>query len=184
MRKPFSCEWKGDVLVLLFCFDTYLVITAFSLENKAFYCNVTVFWHSKSKDVYENQVYLAQILCKNIAISNIFWRLVFNMVREWSCSIPIASWWVLHLTFILLGYLGNVILHFADYFSTWQENGDVQTISPDFSKFLRTLEVNNFVSVDFQTQVSLWFLTSMKFCTRKLKMQKGYWKHTSRSFKY
>ena len=30
----------------------------------------------------------------------------------------------------------------------------------------RTLTVNNFISVDFQTHVSIWFLISMRFCTR------------------
>ena len=59
-----------------------------------------------SENAYENQVYVAQIVRKNIiAISNIFWRLAFNMARECWCSMPIASWWFLDLTFILLGYL-------------------------------------------------------------------------------
>ena len=41
------------------------------------------------------------------------------------------------------------------------------------SRFWRTLEVNNFVSVDFQTQVSIWFLISMKFCTRIINKKGG-----------
>ena len=41
------------------------------------------------------------------------------------------------------------------------------------SRFWRTLEVNNFVSVDFQTQVSIWFLISMKFCTRIINKKRG-----------
>ena len=60
------------------------------------------------------------------------------------------------LTFILLlGYFGNVI--FLVYFSTWRENGGVQTmpfLHGDF-KIFETLEVNNFVSVDFETHVSI-----------------------------
>ena len=36
----------------------------------------------------------------------------------------------------------------------------------DFSRFYGTLTVNNFISVDFQTHVSIWFLIRMKFCTR------------------
>ena len=35
-----------------------------------------------------------------------------------------------------------------------------------FQDFSRTLEVNKFVSVDFQTQISIWFLINMKFCIR------------------
>ena len=41
------------------------------------------------------------------------------------------------------------------------------------SRFQRTLEVNNFVSVDFQTQISIRFLISMKFCTRIINKKKG-----------
>ena len=33
----------------------------------------------------------------------------------------------------------------------------------------KTLKVNNFISADFQTQVSIWFLISMKLCTRIIK---------------
>ena len=32
--------------------------------------------------------------------------------------------------------------------------------------FNMLVKYNNFISVDFQTQVSVWFLISMKFCTR------------------
>ena len=34
--------------------------------------------------------------------------------------------------------------------------------------------VNNFISVDFQTHVSIWFLISMKFCTRIINKKEGY----------
>ena len=44
-----------------------------------------MFWCSKSENAYENQVYVAQIVCKNIT------SLLFNMVREWRCSTPVAS---------------------------------------------------------------------------------------------
>ena len=52
------------------------------------------------------------------------------------------------------GLFGNVVLQFV-YFSAWPENGGVQTmfLHGDFSRFSRTLEVNNLLSVDFQTQV-------------------------------
>ena len=36
----------------------------------------------------------------------------------------------------------------------------------EFSRFYRTLKVNNLISVNFQTQVSILFLFSTKFCTR------------------
>ena len=41
------------------------------------------------------------------------------------------------------------------------------------SRFWRTLEVNNFVSVDFETQVSIWLLISMKFCSRIINKKEG-----------
>ena len=112
---------KRRCFSFVFCFDVYLLLTAFGLDNKVFYYNVTAFWRSKSENAFENQVYVAQIV-RNIiiAISNIFRRLVFNMAREWWYSIPVASWWLLELTFILLGYFGNVIFQFV-YFSTWRE---------------------------------------------------------------
>ena len=34
-----------------------------------------------------------------------------------------------------------------------------------FLKIFKTLKVNNFVSADFQIQLSIWLLVSMKFCT-------------------
>ena len=34
--------------------------------------------------------------------------------------------------------------------------------------------MNNFISVNFQTHVSIWFLISMKFCTRMINKKKGY----------
>ena len=174
-EKGFFLWMKRRCFSFVFCFDVYLLLTAFGLDNKVFYYNVTAFWRSKSENAFENQVYVAQIVRKIIiAISNIFRRLVFNMAREWWYSIPVASWWLLELTFILLGYFGNVILQFV-YFSTWRENGGVQTmfLHGDFSRFSRTLEVNNFVSVDFQTQFSVWFLISMKFCTRVINKKGG-----------
>ena len=33
--------------------------------------------------------------------------------------------------------------------------------------------MNNFISVDFQTHVSIWFLISMKFCTRIINKKRG-----------
>ena len=37
----------------------------------------------------------------------------------------------------------------------------------------RTLKVKNLISADFQTQVSMWFLFSMKFCTRIINKKWG-----------
>ena len=120
-EKGFFLWMKRRCFSFVFCFDVYLLLTAFGLDNKVFYYNVTAFWRSKSENAFENQVYVAQIVRKIIiAIPNIFRRLVFNMAREWWYSIPVASWRLLELTFILLGYFGNVILQFV-YFSTWRE---------------------------------------------------------------
>ena len=49
-------------------------------------------------------------------------------------------------------------------------NVDVQCVSfySGFSRFYRTLKLNNFIFVDFQTQVSIWFLISMTFCTSRI----------------
>ena len=41
------------------------------------------------------------------------------------------------------------------------------------SRFLWNLEVNNFVSVDFQTQISIWLLISINFCTRIINKKGG-----------
>ena len=52
-------------------------------------------------------------------------------------------------------------------FFNMRENGGVKAaFFHDVSRFSRTLEVNNIVSDDFQTQVSMQFLISMKLCTR------------------
>ena len=55
-----------------------------------------------------------------------------------------------------------------EVFSTWWPNGGVHRISlyDGCSRFYRILKVSNFISVNFQTQVSIWFLISMKFRTR------------------
>ena len=49
----------------------------------------------------------------------------------------------------------------------------------------RTLTVNNFISVDFQTHVSVWFLISMKFCTRIIDKKRGVQKcNSAKSFSF
>ena len=74
------------------------------------------------------------------------------------------------MTFIFTHYLCNVdlVLSWSIYFLTWRGNSGVQAafLHDYFSRFSRTLEVSNFVSVDFQTEVSRWSLIRMKFCTR------------------
>ena len=40
------------------------------------------------------------------------------------------------------------------------------SLNGEFSIVYRALKVNNFISVNFETQVSIRFLISMKFCTR------------------
>ena len=59
-------------------------------------------------------------------------------------------------------------------FFNMRENGGVKAafFHNDVSRFSRTLEVNNIVSDNFQTQVSMQFLISMKLCT-KITNKKG-----------
>ena len=73
----------------------------------------------------------------------------------------------------------------SEIFSTWWPNIDVRRTCfyGGFSGFYRTLKVNNFISFDFQTQVSIWFLISMKFCTRIIN-KRGAWKCNSKLFDY
>ena len=52
-------------LLLFFCFVVSLLLTAFYLENMAFYYILTSFWRSKYENPYQNQIYVAQIVRKN-----------------------------------------------------------------------------------------------------------------------
>ena len=51
-----------------------------------------------------------------------------------------------------------------------------------FRIFWELMEMNNFVSVDFQTQISISFFISMEFCTRIISKKEGVWRCSSTIF--
>ena len=48
------------------------------------------------------------------------------------------------------------------------------TVYGGFSRFQKTLKVNNFFTIDFQTHVFVWLLISMKFCIRIINTKRKY----------
>ena len=64
---------RGLFVFFVFCFVVSLLLAAFNLEKKAFYYILTAFWRPPYQNAYENQVYIPQIVRKNVTgISNIF----------------------------------------------------------------------------------------------------------------
>ena len=157
---------------MLLWFVVSLLLTAFNLENKAFYNVVAAFWRLKYEDTYENQVLIAQIVCKKECHWHFkyFMAPIFHYGEGIVMIKRVSLWLFLNLTFILLGYSANVILHgctlFLNMAREWWCSGCVSLrwLFKIFWELWRRITLSLLISRP--KFLYIWFLISMKFCIR------------------